>query len=74
MKIECKFKFKYPDEKIAENIKNSLEIDNKDYIKTELLGDTLVAKMEADSSMSLLHTIEDYLSCLTTAENLLLKK
>lgn len=52
-------------------IRDSLEVDNYKFIETKLENDTLVTIIQSDSIMSLLHTTEDYLSCLTTAENVI---
>jgi hypothetical protein len=71
MNISCEFKFKYPDATTAAKVRSSLEVDNSRFVKTKLDNETLVAEMEADSIMSLLHTIEDYIACLSIAENVL---
>ena len=71
MKIQCKFTLKYPDRNIAMKIRDSLEVDNYKFIETKLESDTLVTIIESESIMSLLHTTEDYLSCLTTAESVI---
>jgi hypothetical protein len=71
MKIQCKFTLKYPDQNIAMKIRDSLEVDNYKFIETKLEFDTLITIIESESIMSLLHTTEDYLSCLTTAESVI---
>jgi hypothetical protein len=71
MKIHCRFTFKYPESVIAQRIKEALEVDNYKFIQTELENTTLFADTDSESLMSLLHTIEDYLSCLGTAENVI---
>ncbi len=71
MKIQCKFVFKYPDPETAKKIRDSLEVDNYQFIQSILDGDKLIATIESESFPSLFHTTEDYLSCLTTAENVI---
>jgi hypothetical protein len=73
MKINCTFLFEYQDHKTAQRIMDALEVDNKKFISTELEGNKLTARTETDSIMSLLHTFEDYLSCLSTAENVIMQ-
>jgi hypothetical protein len=73
MNIQCKFTFKYPDRTTAEKMIESLEIDNLNYIKSKLEENILIVDIQANSFMSLLHTVEDYLSCLATAENILVE-
>ena len=68
MKIQCTFILKYRDRNTALKIRDSLEVDNYKFVETKLENGTLVTIIKSDSIMSLLHTIEDYLSCLTTAE------
>lgn len=71
MEIQCKFSFEYNDQKSAKKIQKALEVDNYKFLKTEIKGSELISLINANSFMSLLHTAEDYLSCLTTAENIL---
>ncbi len=71
MKISCKFTFKFQNKSDAKKINDSLEVDNYKFIKTKVEKDIIIADIESDSLMSLLHTIEDYLACLATAENVM---
>jgi len=71
MKLHCRFIFQYSSPATAEKIRDSLEVDNYRFIHTKLDNDKLIAEIESDSLMSLLHTTEDYLSCLSTAENMI---
>ena len=71
MKINCTFTFEYPDPKFASYVKESLEVDNYKFIKTTISENKLTAITQSESLMSLLHTLEDYLSCLTTAEGII---
>jgi hypothetical protein len=73
MDVMCKFVFQFPDSESALKIKNTLDVDNYSFIRTEVKENTLVADISSKSVMSLLHTIEDYLSCLSTAESILTK-
>jgi len=73
MKIQCKFTLQYPSSDIAEKIKDALEVDNYKFVQASLNGDEIIAEIESNSAMSLLHTIEDYLSCLTTAERVIIQ-
>jgi tRNA threonylcarbamoyladenosine modification (KEOPS) complex Pcc1 subunit len=71
LKVHCRFVLEYKDSETAEKIKNSLEVDNQRFITTEQDGNKLIAELTAESLMSLLHTTEDYLSCLTAAESVI---
>ena len=73
MKVKCKFTLEYSSNEIAKKIKAALEVDNSKFVKTELKGEKLIAHMESGSVMSLLHTTEDYLACLATAEQVIIQ-
>ena len=71
MNIECKFIFEYPNSDMAKKIRDALEVDNYNFIKTELDAGNMIAHIKSESIMSLLHTTEDYLACLSSAENVI---
>ena len=73
MKIRCKLIFNYPTSDMTDKIRNALEVDNYRFIQTDVDNDRLVVDMKSESVMSLLHTLEDYLSCLGTAENVIIQ-
>ncbi len=58
----------YPDEKIALNIYNSLEPDNKEYVKSVLDGCKLTLTTEADCAGTLRNAADDLLACIKIAE------
>ena len=59
MEIECKLTLKYSDSDKANKIRQSLEMDNSDFVKTEISGNTIIAHVKAESFLSILHTLED---------------
>lgn len=73
MKLKCTFKFDYPSKKIATVLHNSLQLDNKDFITTAVKNNILIAEVTAVSVPSLLHTINDFLSCVTVGEQLAIR-
>ena len=73
MKMKCTFVFEYPDKKTASIIQESLRLDNKDYISTTIRGNILKAEVATSSIPSLLHTINDFLACITVAEQLAIR-
>jgi len=74
MKISCKIKIDYKNEKQADTILKSIEVDNLDYIKSEKKENSLITKIESKSISSLIHTLDDYLSCVSIAEKIIKKK
>ncbi|MFQ5884374.1 MAG: KEOPS complex subunit Pcc1 [Thermoplasmata archaeon] len=70
MKVDCTLEFFYEDEKKAQNVLKSVDVDNYGYVKAGVKENRLVSKIQAKSLQSLLHTLEDYLSCISIAERI----
>jgi len=64
--------FRSPEE--AEKVHRSVELDNQGYVTTRVVGSSILADVEAGSLNSLLHTLDDFLSCTSVAEKILSKK
>ncbi|HTD81362.1 MAG TPA: KEOPS complex subunit Pcc1 [Thermoplasmata archaeon] len=71
VKVRARLEFPYRSKAQAETIARSLRVDDESYITTTVDGRTLVAEAEADSFLSLLHTLDDYLACVSVAEKVL---
>lgn len=74
VKVTCLLTFSYGTEEEAKKVLSSVQTDNVDFVKTHLEGSSIVSETSADGIMSLLHTLNDYLSCLTVAEEIIGKK
>lgn len=74
VKVTCLLTFSYDSEEEARKVLSSVQTDNVDFVKTHLEGTSLVSEISADGLMSLLHTLNDYLSCLAVAEDIIGKK
>lgn len=70
-RVHCRLEFRYPSPEIAGQVLQSVEQENLPYVKARIEGDTLVSETEADSLESLLHTLDDYLACVSVAEKML---
>lgn len=68
MKIRCNITIKYENGEIAENVFGAVNVDDFDFVKSEREGKKLAAEIKGESLNSLLHTIDDYLACVTVAE------
>jgi tRNA threonylcarbamoyladenosine modification (KEOPS) complex Pcc1 subunit len=51
-------------EEMARLVASSIGPDNEGFVSTEIKGGTLILRMEAGSIQSMLHTVEDLLSCV----------
>jgi hypothetical protein len=68
MQSRARLTFTFEDAATAEAIAASISLDDEGYIRTSRRGRTITAEAKAGSPMSLLHTLDDYLACLSVAE------
>ena len=68
MKVKCELELDMEDEAAARNIANSIKVDDDSFVLTEVIGNRILARMESDTIPSLIHTIEDYMACISIAE------
>jgi tRNA threonylcarbamoyladenosine modification (KEOPS) complex Pcc1 subunit len=66
--IKCTLMLEYENSEKATLVEKSLKPDNEFFIRTRVEGNVVVAEAEAGSISSLLHTIDDFLACLSVAE------
>ena len=71
MKIHCKMLFEYKNREDAENIAKTVGVDNYIFVKTETKENKIISEIESESLPSMLHTIDDYLSCVGVAEKMI---
>lgn len=70
MKAKCKLVLGYGDNEEAIQIERALRPDNEFFVKTCVRENIVEATIEANSVPSLLHTMDDFLSCLSVAEKI----
>lgn len=70
MKATCKITIDFDNEKKVKNVFKSIEVDNLRFVKAYVKGKTLEADIESRSVSSLLHTLDDYLACVSVAEKI----
>lgn len=68
MKATCKIILDFNDAKKVKTVLKSIEVDNLDFVKAKANGKNLEAFIESHSITSLLHTLDDYLACVSIAE------
>jgi tRNA threonylcarbamoyladenosine modification (KEOPS) complex Pcc1 subunit len=69
--VHCRLEFTYPDEDTARKVLKAVELENYPYVEARVEGSTLVSEARADTVDSLVHTLEDYLACISVAEKML---
>lgn len=67
MSVDCLIRLEYEDEGTAEIVLKAIEQDNAGYVEAWREGDTIILKASAKSESSMLHTLEDLLSCVKVA-------
>lgn len=68
MRVICRIELEYSSPEVADRIQRSVELDNDEHLKSSAEGRMLIAVAEAASLASLLHTLDDFLSCVSVAE------
>jgi len=68
MKTTARLTLAFDDPAQAQAIASAVALDDSGYIRTTRRGRTLLAASSADGPMSLLHTLDDYLACVSVAE------
>jgi hypothetical protein len=68
MEVTCTLEFVYPDAEKAKHILRTVDVDNYGYVEAVVDGSKIISKIQAKNLKSLLHTLDDYLSCITIAE------
>lgn len=71
VRVHCRLEFRYASEDEAQKVLQAVERENAPYVAAHVQGDTLISEAEARSLASLVHTLEDYLACLSVAEKML---
>ena len=73
-KVRCTLRIEFPSKEEAQRVHRAVELDNQGYVATKVDGAAILANIEASSLNSLLHTLDDLLSCTTLAEKIVAKK
>lgn len=72
--VSCEVRLEFSRHEDALKVQKSVELDNEGYVESKVEGGAIVARMGADSLKSLLHTLDDFLSCVGVAENIITRK
>ena len=67
MKFTCEVVIGFDDEKQAKTVLKSIEVDDFDFVKSKISGKKLIANVESNSVSSLIHTLDDFLACVSVA-------
>lgn len=70
MDVTCEIVIELNNNKKVKTILKSIEVDNFDFVKSKVNGKKLEAYIKSKSVTSLLHTLDDYLACVSVAMNM----
>ena len=68
MEAVCDIMIEYDDAGKTKKILRSIDVDNFDFVESQIKGKKLEAHIESKSVSSLLHTLDDFLACVSVAE------
>ncbi|MCK4332480.1 MAG: hypothetical protein KAV40_02750 [Thermoplasmatales archaeon] len=71
MKVSCTIIFEYNSSEKTEKILRSIKVDDFDFVESKLNGNRLEVLIESKSVPSLVHTLDDYLACISVAEKII---
>ncbi len=67
MKASCKLTIEFEDENKVKTVLKSVQVDDFDFVKSRINKNMLEAEISTNSVSSLLHTLDDYLACVSVA-------
>ena len=73
MKITCTLQLEFKSKTATEKILRSLKVDDLDFINSQQKDNTIQAEIKDTNLSSVLHTLDDYLACVTVAEKIVNK-
>jgi len=68
MKSSARLTLGFDDLDSARAVAAAVAVDDDGYVRTTRRRRTLIAEAAADGPMSLLHTLDEYLACISVAE------
>ena len=73
MKALCTLTMEFESPEKAKKVLQSIQTDDHGFVKSKQSGKTLEAVVESASVASLLHTLDDYLACVSVADDIVNK-
>ena len=73
MKALCTITLEFENAEKAKKVLRSIQADDQGFVISKVKGKTLEAVVESKSVASLLHTLDDYLACVSIAAEIVKK-
>ncbi|WP_407382081.1 KEOPS complex subunit Pcc1 [Methanobrevibacter sp.] len=74
MKVKSKIELKFKTPELAKITYETLEVDNGDFLDSELKDDTITYEINSDSLTTTLATIDDLIECEILSEKIISMK
>lgn len=71
LQVEATVICRFTNSDIAERVLETLKPDNGEYIHSHVKGNDLISTAVSDTLLSLRSTLDDFLACLGTAEQIM---
>ena len=71
MKVNCSLSIDFDDPDKDKTVLKSVKVDDFDFVKSKIIKNKLQAEINSDNVSSLLHTLDDYLACVSVAMKVL---
>lgn len=68
MRAMARLTLSFGDAATARAVEQAVSVDDEGYVQTVRRGSTVFAEASAEGPMQLLHTLDDYLACVSVAE------
>jgi hypothetical protein len=72
-RVTCEIALRFQSQEDAGKVLRAVQQDNGEYVDARQDGDAILAVMRAPTLKSLLHTLDDFLSCVSVAEKIVSK-
>jgi len=73
MDVICEISIEFDDFKKAKTVLKSIQVDDFDFVKSKINNNILEAEIKSKSISSLIHTLDDYLACISVATKIVHK-
>lgn len=67
MDVSCDIKIEFDDVEKARTVLKSIKVDDFDFVNSKINNNILEAVVKSKSISSLIHTLDDYLACISVA-------
>ena len=68
MRVSARLTLRYSSRAEAARVDRATRVDHGGFLRSRVVGSCVEAEADGDSPLAVLHTLEDYLACVSVAE------